>query len=251
MFSSPLRSPKPKDLPIDVSPLLAAELGIEYASLRAPRGCPVGMYITPSSESVLKWHGVFFVHKGPYAGSILRFTLLFPPSYPQTAPTVRFDSDVFHPMVDPKTKVWHPRGRLSQWRPRADHVSHVLHSLKGSFKVKSLESIGEDEAINKQVWSLYHHSHQTFISMTSQRALHSSSRSVLYPDASYPANQPPLPHSPSSTNLTTTTTPTPLRTRKISGQSMSDEGVKVIRFNEIDLAEQRELWDRLKRSLEC
>ncbi|WVQ99435.1 hypothetical protein IAU59_006570 [Kwoniella sp. CBS 9459] len=243
MFSSPLRSPKPKDLPVEVSPLLATELGIEYASLRAPRGCPEGMYITPSSESVLKWHGVFFVHKGPYAGSVLRFTILFPPSFPRTAPTVRFDSDVFHPMVDPKTKIWHPRGRLSQWKPRIDHVSHVLHSLKGSFKVKSLESINEDEAVNKQVWSLYHHSRQTFVSMTSQRALHSSSRSILYPDAATALNQ--IPSFPTRESLVST----PVRTRKISGQSISDEGMKVIKFNEVNDAEQKELWESLRRSV--
>lgn len=33
---------------------------------------------------------------GPYAGSILRFTLTFPTTYPRARPAVHFDSDVFH-----------------------------------------------------------------------------------------------------------------------------------------------------------
>lgn len=71
-------------------------------------------------------------------------------------------------MVDPKTKIWTPRGRLTQWRcarrvsldearltirPRIDHVPHVLHSLKESFNTSSLRSITESESKNKHVWS--------------------------------------------------------------------------------------------------
>ncbi|ORX36620.1 ubiquitin-conjugating enzyme/RWD-like protein [Kockovaella imperatae] len=228
----------------EISPLLAAELGLEYSSLRAIGNCPTGMYVTPSAESLLKWYGVFFVHRGPYAGSVLRFTLSFPPSYPQSAPVIRFDSDVFHPMVDPKTKIWSPRGRLIQWQPRIDHVPHLLHSLKASFKTQALQSITEDQAINKQVWSLYHHSRQTFLSMTSQRALHSTSLHHLYPSA-HPILSPtsptknlltvPPPMSPTkstyrgtnaqpSTQSQTTTSlapMTPSRQRTISGGSMS------------------------------
>ncbi|WWC62001.1 uncharacterized protein I303_104588 [Kwoniella dejecticola CBS 10117] len=232
MFSSPLRSPKPCQ-PIDpeISPLLAAEIAIEFNSLRTPRGCPEGIYITPSREGLLRWNGVFFVHRGPYAGSILRFTLLFPYTYPQNGPTLRFDSDVFHPLVDPKTKIWRAKGRLSSWRTRLDHVSHLLHALKRSFKSKELDSITEEEAANKQVWSLYHHSHQTFLSLTSQRSLHSASRSTLFPEE-YPAP------------------PSPTRTRKISGQSMTEElGKQAIKFKELDNEEERRLWDDLKKGL--
>jgi hypothetical protein len=34
------------------------------ASLRAAGNCPTGMYLTPSPDTLLKWHGVFFVHRG-------------------------------------------------------------------------------------------------------------------------------------------------------------------------------------------
>ena len=130
------------------------------AALRAPSHCPLGMYVIPSFETISMWHGVLFLHhgvlvylqdearqsedilllKGPYKGSVLRFTLRFPLSYPKHPPTLRFDSDVFHrepilssslpriknhclllirtflAMVDPRTKVWRPRARLAQWQ---------------------------------------------------------------------------------------------------------------------------------------
>ncbi|KAK1924212.1 ubiquitin-conjugating enzyme/RWD-like protein [Papiliotrema laurentii] len=223
--------------PTEIGPLLASELAIEYASLRAAGNCPTGMYLTPSPDTLLKWHGVFFVHRGPYAGSILRFSLVFPSSFPQSGPTVRFDSDVFHPMVDPKTKIWHARGRLVQWKPRVDHVPHILHSLKGSFRTSSLDSIQEREAVNKQVWSLYQHSHQTFLSMTAQRALHSASRSTLYP-ASYPL--PPVPASPTSKSHAR-------QTSVASSVSKGEEGPIV--FRDIGEEERKRLREGMNRSL--
>lgn len=33
---------------------------------------------------------------GPYAGSVLRFTLTFPLSFPRARPAVHFETDVFH-----------------------------------------------------------------------------------------------------------------------------------------------------------
>lgn len=56
-------------------------------------------------------------------------------------------------LVDPKTKEWIPRGRLAQWQPRVDHVAHLLHALKASFKTAALDAITEEQAVNKQVWS--------------------------------------------------------------------------------------------------
>jgi hypothetical protein len=143
------------------------------SSLRAANNCPRGMYLTPSPETLLRWHGVFFVQRGtyievlshrwhhlypctgPYAGSVLRFTLQFPSSYPQNGPTVRFDSDVFHrenvslcsqikaessAMVDPKTKVWHPRGRLARWQYVALRMNRGGLTRSGQGLITSLIS---------------------------------------------------------------------------------------------------------------
>ncbi|KAK8864434.1 hypothetical protein IAR55_001683 [Kwoniella newhampshirensis] len=237
MFSSPKSSPAPPTrfepvVPTEISPILAAGLGMEYASLRAPNNCPRGMYVTPSQEALMKWHGVYFVHRGPYAGYVLRFTITFPISYPHNAPTVRFDSDVFHPMVDPKTKLWYPRGRMAQWRPKVDHIPHLLHSLKSSFKTPALDAVTEEEAKNKQIWSLYHHSHQTFLSMTAQRALQSTSRTVLYPSQDGQSMAP--------------TTPT--RQRKISMNDGSTDDIGPIVFKELkEEGRERVLWENMKK----
>ncbi|RSH87330.1 hypothetical protein EHS25_003239 [Saitozyma podzolica] len=234
---------KPDEL--DISPILAAELATEYSALRAPGNCPRGMYLVPSTETFLRWHGVFFVHRGPYAGSVLRFTMVFPKTYPAHPPTNRFDSDVFHPMVDPKSKTWYPGGRLSHWQPRVHHVSHLLHHLKRSFKTAWLEIITEDEAVNKQVWSLYHHSHQTFLSMTSQRSLHSSSRSVLFPSEMTVAHGSPASKAPLSP---TTPHHGHGHRRDLSGTSDAGDPGPIV-FRQIGDEAGEGIWKELERSL--
>jgi hypothetical protein len=34
-----------------------------------------------------------------------------------------------------------------------DHVAHLLHALKASFKTAALDAVKEEEAVNRQVWS--------------------------------------------------------------------------------------------------
>lgn len=74
--------------------------------------------------------------------------------------------------------------------------------------------------------------------MTSQRALHSTSRSALYPSA-----QPVLPPVPAS----------PVRRGHVRDVSVTSTASKVeegpIVFREIGKEEQARLWDGLKRSL--
>ena len=36
----------------------------EYASLRYPGHCPLGMYLIPNKDNMFVWDGVFFVHQG-------------------------------------------------------------------------------------------------------------------------------------------------------------------------------------------
>lgn len=43
------------------------------------------------------------VPKGPYAPSILRFRIAFPPAYPEQPPLLTFATDIFHPLVSPLT----------------------------------------------------------------------------------------------------------------------------------------------------
>ncbi|KAG8218486.1 hypothetical protein J3R82DRAFT_4119 [Butyriboletus roseoflavus] len=47
-----------------ISPVTRAAISIEYASLLHDKHCPTGIYVTPSTESMLIWDAVLFVHKG-------------------------------------------------------------------------------------------------------------------------------------------------------------------------------------------
>ncbi|GMK54372.1 hypothetical protein CspeluHIS016_0109580 [Cutaneotrichosporon spelunceum] len=224
-----------RDAAPDIGPILASQLAIEFASLRAPGNCPTGIYVVPTVESLGRWAGVFFVHRGPYAGAILRFALVFPRQYPRVRPQVFFESDVFHPMVDPKTREWHPHGKLAQWKPHVDHVANLLHELKASFKSPSLEACKESDAINKQVWSMYHHSLQTFLSLTAQRARQTSTRHTLFdePDSRRGA-------APASAHV-----PTAPASPQV-GRQRDDQ---LIRFTELDDPAVQRLWADLRRSL--
>lgn len=138
-------------------------------------------------------------------------------------------------MVDPKTREWHPRGKLAQWKPHVDHVANLLHELKASFKSPSLQACKESEAVNKQVWSMYHHSLQTFLSLTAQRARQTSTRHTLFdePDSRRGA-------APASAHV-----PTAPASPQV-GRQRDDQ---LIRFTELDDPAVQRLWADLRRSL--
>lgn len=100
------------------------------------------------------WSGVLFLHRGYYQGAILHFTLSIPPSYPSTAPTITFDSPIFHPLVDPSSGRMRLDWRFPTWRAREDCISHVLHAVKGAFKRKALEGLREALCANHEAFHL-------------------------------------------------------------------------------------------------
>ncbi|KAF8454447.1 hypothetical protein BDZ91DRAFT_561025 [Kalaharituber pfeilii] len=87
---------------------------IEFASLKY--ACPQGIYMSLSPHDPILWWGVMFVRKGPYASAILKFTVLFPTSYPTHPPIITFLSDVYHPLVVPSTL---PPGNTNHTFPNA------------------------------------------------------------------------------------------------------------------------------------
>merc|ERR1719189_2048388 len=44
---------------------------------------PPGMYVMPSLDSVLTWHGTIFVRQGLYRGGVFKFHLKLPDDYPE------------------------------------------------------------------------------------------------------------------------------------------------------------------------
>lgn len=44
----------------------------------------------------MTWEGVLFVHGGPYARAVLRFSVVFGMDFPRRSPFIRFNTDVYH-----------------------------------------------------------------------------------------------------------------------------------------------------------
>ncbi|KAL2060922.1 hypothetical protein VTL71DRAFT_8974 [Oculimacula yallundae] len=74
---------------------------VEFSSLKY--ACPHGVFMSLTPGDPTLWSGVLFVRKGPYAPSILRFQISFPPTYPLLPPLVTFSTDIFHPLITPLT----------------------------------------------------------------------------------------------------------------------------------------------------
>ncbi|APA09059.1 hypothetical protein sscle_04g038290 [Sclerotinia sclerotiorum 1980 UF-70] len=74
---------------------------VEFSSLKY--ACPHGVFMSLTPGDPTLWSGVLFVRKGPYAPSILRFHISFPPQYPALPPLVTFSTDIFHPLITPLT----------------------------------------------------------------------------------------------------------------------------------------------------
>ncbi|KAL1993963.1 hypothetical protein VTN49DRAFT_2632 [Thermomyces lanuginosus] len=97
----------------NVPSLRKRQLLLEFASLK--RAPPPGIYVTINNPTdPTFWSGVLFVQKGPYASAILRFTIRFPPSYPELPPLVVFSTDIFHPLIVPLTTYTFTTGSSSE-----------------------------------------------------------------------------------------------------------------------------------------
>jgi len=156
------------------------EVCLQYAQLRNKNHCPTGMYVTPSNESLLVWNVLLFVHQGYYADSILNFSILFPLNYPTQPPTVRFTTDVLHPLISPEDGMFSLSQRFRPWRPRENHIFDVLHYIKTAFKKSVLDNLDPDACLNKEALRIYKDSSSSFANLASQSARLSQSPAVLY-----------------------------------------------------------------------
>mmetsp|Transcript_45374 Transcript_45374/g.145563 ORF Transcript_45374/g.145563 Transcript_45374/m.145563 type:complete len:275 (-) Transcript_45374:17-841(-) len=90
---------------------------------------PSGMYVVPSFDSPLTWHGILFVRQGFYKGGAFKFLVQLPEDYPDTPPQLCFISEVYHPMVDPQSGRVDTSGVFPEWRPVRDYASFMLPFL--------------------------------------------------------------------------------------------------------------------------
>lgn len=159
---------------------------LEYSGL-GPEYCPLGIYVIPlandpfsesnfcahvhirtCSELVLHneclaqmtyvlsvWLGTHFVHRGYWAGSVLRFRLDIPRDYPASAPEVTYTGTaIVHPLIDPATGRVRLDSRFSTWRPRQDYIIHILFWMKAIFKRRDLDSIKENACANPEAYRM-------------------------------------------------------------------------------------------------
>eukprot|EP00927_Polykrikos_kofoidii_P043519 TRINITY_DN37586_c0_g1_i1.p1 TRINITY_DN37586_c0_g1~~TRINITY_DN37586_c0_g1_i1.p1 ORF type:complete len:332 (-),score=40.34 TRINITY_DN37586_c0_g1_i1:410-1405(-) len=104
---------------------------LEYERLKDV--LPSGLYVMPSFESVLTWHGTVFVHRGYYAGGVFKFSIVMCDDYPEVAPEVRFTCEVFHPLVCPESGLFQIRACVPEWTPGRDYTSLLMPHIHRTF----------------------------------------------------------------------------------------------------------------------
>ncbi|KAK3818903.1 MAG: ubiquitin-conjugating enzyme/RWD-like protein [Benniella sp.] len=139
----------------------------------------------PAADDMHQWFGTLFIHKGYYRDAVFKFQLLIPQDYPDRRPTVRFTSDMWHPLIDNQGYLA-LQYQFPQWRPHRDYLFHVLHFIKAAFKKCVLDTIVEKQAVNKEAYRMYRQENKIFARLAQQRAQLSITDSILYEN--YPAN---------------------------------------------------------------
>ena len=87
------------------------------------------VYVSPSLHSVLHWHGVVFPQMGYFAGGIFRFSMLFDEQEPDKLPCVRFETDMYHPLVDASTREVDLRVHLEKKKGKV-HIVEMVQCLR-------------------------------------------------------------------------------------------------------------------------
>ncbi|KAH9459424.1 hypothetical protein Pst134EA_019577 [Puccinia striiformis f. sp. tritici] len=163
------------------------EISLEYASLRLPGHCPLGVWVIPSPDDIHHWCGTLFIHRGYYAGGIYKFTINFSRNYPfdQQTPQINFQTDCFHPLIDQSNQgSFNLSLKFPNWLPHENFICNLLYYLKSCFKRPGLESIiasGDDSiAYNKHAFRLYRDQTDVFATLAAQSSTLSSSPTSLY-----------------------------------------------------------------------
>ncbi|KAI7945063.1 hypothetical protein MJO28_010758 [Puccinia striiformis f. sp. tritici] len=163
------------------------EISLEYASLRLPGHCPLGVWVIPSPDDIHHWCGTLFIHRGYYAGGIYKFTINFSRNYPfdQQTPQINFQTDCFHPLIDQSNQgSFNLSLKFPTWLPHENFICNLLYYLKSCFKRPGLESIiasGDDSiAYNKHAFRLYRDQTDVFATLAAQSSTLSSSPTSLY-----------------------------------------------------------------------
>ena len=94
------------------------ELLIEFKNLVNQNHLPNGMYVAPEINNLYVWHCCLFIHRGYYKGGVFKFIINIPSTYPNDGPKVTFVTDMFHPLIDPRSREFSLTQQFSTWFAR-------------------------------------------------------------------------------------------------------------------------------------
>eukprot|EP00747_Dinoflagellata_sp_TGD_P167542 gnl/TRDRNA2_/TRDRNA2_192129_c0_seq1.p1 gnl/TRDRNA2_/TRDRNA2_192129_c0~~gnl/TRDRNA2_/TRDRNA2_192129_c0_seq1.p1 ORF type:complete len:260 (-),score=60.10 gnl/TRDRNA2_/TRDRNA2_192129_c0_seq1:121-900(-) len=129
---------------------------LEYEKLQEV--APPGVYVMPSWDSPFTWHGVLFARQGLYRGGVFKFEMeLAPEDYPEQAPSLRFLTPIFHPLVDPSSGEvdlfsFFPKFK---WQPGRDYAACALQHLSRSLLRREYMSVRERPPFNPEALELF------------------------------------------------------------------------------------------------
>eukprot|EP00842_Homolaphlyctis_polyrhiza_P000305 jgi/Hompol1/1275/HPOL_001152-RA len=148
-------------------------------NLRSSKNCPPGIYLLPDPDNLYYWHGVIFIHRGYYREGVFKFHIEIPANYPESIPTVRFLTDMFHPLID-RDGFFNLAQQFPTWRPNHDCISHILHYVKNAFRESTIAGLDDAACLNAEAARMFATERSYFAKLASQCAQLSSSEPILF-----------------------------------------------------------------------
>ena len=111
----------------------------------------------PSTNHCFReWHGVYLVKQGIYNSAVVKFKIEFPPSYPKKMPEVRFQSKIYHPLVNWETGRLNLSYEFKSWTFGKSWVINVLLFIKKMFHLEDCYNLRSgSNAYNQRALDLY------------------------------------------------------------------------------------------------
>ncbi|KAJ3185880.1 hypothetical protein HK101_009789 [Irineochytrium annulatum] len=134
----------------------------------------------PNPDDLNEWHGALFIHRGYYKEGVFKFIVSIPDGYPDEGPTVRFVTDMFHPLIDSRDGFFSLRQQFPSWRPNKDYICHVLHYIKNSFREAVMLNLDETHCPNRDAHRMFFNERELFAKLAAQCAQLSASDGILY-----------------------------------------------------------------------
>lgn len=149
-----------------------------------------GVYVTPSYENPFLWFGVVFVRGGMYKDGVFRFTISLPKRFPNdsSVPVITFQSEIFHPLVNPSDGVLDLSEAFPNWRSGENHIWQMLKFVQFIFQNLDEHTIHPTQVANNDAYELLLENRNEFL-MRTERCVEES-QDKLYdvptiPDRNY------------------------------------------------------------------